>query len=180
MLQWCQVGQLSQQRSCTHCRVLLAETLPSPHHHPEQGRWREPVVLIRLFCAFGGSCCGLGAATVRTDAGGETFQSWTSCPAHYCLCELPLAPQSCCLTSLTREQESINAQTPWPRLGKHKATELNKSKWKANPLHHRAAPPNLGAAIRRNVCYPSCGLGSILPPASHTSYQPSTIFPTVY
>lgn len=89
---------------------------------PDGRRRGEPFVLIRVFCAgacaFGGCCWGFGAVIVITDAGGEKFRSWTSCPAHYCLGELPVTPQSCCLMSRTQQQESINTQAPWLSLGK--------------------------------------------------------------
>lgn len=68
-----------------------------------------------------------------TDAGGEKSFNPGPRPAHYGLCELPLAPQSCCLMSLTQQQESINTQAPWLSPGECKATELKQKQAESEP-----------------------------------------------
>lgn len=72
-------------------------------------------------------------AIAVTDAGGEKSFNPGPRPAHYSLCELPLAPQRCCLMSLTRQQESINTQAPWLSPGECKATELKQEQAESEP-----------------------------------------------
>lgn len=105
-----------------------------PQPSPRGRRWPEPFALTRLLCVRAGGCSpGSGAAIVVTDAGGEKFQSGSSCPAHYSLRERPLAPQSCCLMSLAQRRASINPQAPRLGLDKCKASELKQKQVKSEP-----------------------------------------------